>query len=155
MADRSGGSERRVSVERVIAAPAARIFDLLADPARHHEIDGSDSVVAPRGDAPERLALGARFGMSMRQGVPYPVTNEVVEFEEGRLIAWRHLGHHVWRYELEPVDDGAATIVTETWDYGPSMWPNVFVERSGWDKGHRRDMEKTLERLEAVLLQGV
>lgn len=150
MADRSGGSERRVSVERVIAAPAARIFDLLADPARHHEIDGSDSVVAPRGDAPERLSPGARFGMSMRQGVPYPVTNEVVEFEEGRLIAWRHLGHHVWRYELEPVDDGSRTRVVETFDWGPArasfLYPLVRIPQR-----NRAAMERTLERLDAVV----
>ncbi len=32
------------SVERVIPAPAEKIFDLLADPSRHREIDGSGSV---------------------------------------------------------------------------------------------------------------
>ena len=36
------------SVERVIAAPPEKIFDLLADPARHHDIDGSGSVVIAR-----------------------------------------------------------------------------------------------------------
>jgi len=51
-----------VSVERVIAAPADRIFDLLADPARHHDIDGSGSVRDAK-DGPARLELGAKFGM--------------------------------------------------------------------------------------------
>ena len=31
---------------------------------------------------------------------------EVVEFEEDRRIAWRHYGHHIWRYTLEPTDGG-------------------------------------------------
>lgn len=26
------------------------------------------------------------------------------EFDEDRLIAWRHFAGHRWRYELEPVD---------------------------------------------------
>ena len=33
-----------VSVERVIDAPAAAIFAIVADPSRHPEIDGSGSV---------------------------------------------------------------------------------------------------------------
>jgi hypothetical protein len=32
------------TVERVIHAPASAIFDLLADPHRHPEIDGSELV---------------------------------------------------------------------------------------------------------------
>ena len=101
--------KRAVSVERVIAASPDAIFDVLADPRRHAEIDGSGSVKKVREGTPERLALGAHFGMDMKIGMPYRVQNEVVEFEEDRKIAWRHLGHHVWRYELEPVAEGTAS----------------------------------------------
>lgn len=145
--------EKTVRVSRRIDAPPEKVFAILSDASRHPEIDGSGTVKSIVD--PKPLRLGDTFSANMRIGFPYRVKNRVIEFEENRRIAWRHIGRHIWRYELEPVDDGAATIVTETWDYGPSMWPNVFVERSGWDKGHRRDMEKTLERLEAVLLQGV
>ena len=48
-------------------------------------------------------------------GVPYLTKNTVVEYDEDRLIAWRHLGKHRWRYELEPVEGG--TKVTETFDW--------------------------------------
>ena len=48
-------------------------------------------------------------------GVPYKITNKVVEFEQDRRIAWRHFGAHRWRYELVATDDGG-TQVTETWD---------------------------------------
>lgn len=90
-----------ISRSRTIPAPAGRIFDLLADPAAHPRFDGSGSVKAARGN-PSRLSLGDRFGMDMRIVVPYRITNEVVELEEGRRIAWRHYGGHIWRYELKP-----------------------------------------------------
>ena len=94
-------STKVVSTERVIAAPADRIFAVLADPRQHTVIDGSGTVKRTR-TGPDRLSLGAKFGMAMHHWVPYPVTNTVVEFEEGRRIAWRHMAHDVWRYELEP-----------------------------------------------------
>jgi hypothetical protein len=74
-----------------IAAPAEIIFDILADPAQHPKIDGSTTVRRLRG-SPRRLSAGSKFSMSMRLfGVPYRVTNRVVEFELNRLIAWRTL----------------------------------------------------------------
>jgi uncharacterized protein YndB with AHSA1/START domain len=91
----------QVSTTRVIAASADRIFGVLADPAQHPGIDGSGSVQAPRGDPPARLALGSKFGMAMRIGVRYGVENEVVEFEEGRRIGWRHDAGVTWRYQLD------------------------------------------------------
>src|SRR5262249_20214185 len=48
--------------------------------------------------------------------------NHVVEFEEGRLIAWRPAEPgqpppgHLWRWELEPLED-ATTRVTHTYDW--------------------------------------
>jgi hypothetical protein len=48
--------------------------------------------------------------------------NHVVEFEEGRLIAWRPSEPgspppgHLWRWQLEPLD-GGRTRVTHTYDW--------------------------------------
>lgn len=111
----------RVSVQRLIPAPAEAIFDLLADPGRHREIDGSGTLVGARSTGERRLALGDSFGMNMNWGVPYSTKNVVVEFEENRRIAWQTLAPaplstlvtgRIWRYDLEPADGG--TIVTET-----------------------------------------
>src|SRR5688500_10263203 len=101
---------RSVSLSTIVNAPPATVFALLADPHRHPEFDGSGTVKG-RVSGPHALSLGDRFGMRMRLGLPYVISNKVVEFEQDRVIAWRHVGHHVWRYELEPVDDG--TRVTE------------------------------------------
>ena len=60
-----------ISDSRVLPFPADAIFDVLASPAGHVEMDGSGTV---RGVAsgPERLRDGARFRMKMKLGVPYP-----------------------------------------------------------------------------------
>ncbi len=61
--------------------------------------------------------------MAMRVGVPYTMVSKVIEFDEGRRIAWqtrgptalgRFFGGRIWRYELTPSGDD--TLVRETWD---------------------------------------
>lgn len=142
------GEQQRVSVERVIPASPARIFEVLADPRLHPLIDGSGTVKGAV-TGPARLAPGARFGMRMRIVLPYRVENEIVEFEEGRRIAWRHFGGHRWRYELFPEADGS-TLVRETFDWATSLWPRG-IELLGYPRRHPSAMARTLERLEAYL----
>ena len=129
----------------IIDAPAAEIFDLLADPRRHHTFDGSGTVKESRMEAPERLEMGSKFGMKMKQyGMPYRITSEVVEFEENERIAWRHMGRHVWRYTLEPAEGG--TKVTEEFDGRPS--PIKFALRlAKVPQKNAEAIEQTLVRL--------
>jgi uncharacterized protein YndB with AHSA1/START domain len=136
-----------ISRSRTIAAPPDAIFDVLADPRRHAEIDGSGTVVEPRAGGPERLELGSKFGMKMKWGVPYRMTNTVVEFDQNKLIAWCHPGGHRWRYELEEVDGG--TKVTETFDPTTSKAKFVLKAMKVSDK-HGPSIEKTLEKLDQV-----
>lgn len=140
-------SRKLVWAERFVPAPAAAIFDLLADPRRHHEIDGSGSVVAARVDAPTRLSLGARFAMDMRIVVPYRMTNTVVEFEEGQRIGWRHVGGHVWRYVLTPAEGG--TTVREEFDYSTNRAPLLLVAMRAV-ANNERAIERSLDRLAAL-----
>jgi hypothetical protein len=135
---------RIVSFSTIVSAPAADIFNLLADPRRHNEIDGSGSVQAAQINAPERLTLNARFGMKMRIAVPYKIENTVVEFEEGKTIAWRHMGGHIWRYILEPVDGG--TKVTEQFDWNKSRSP-LLLQIINAPKNNGKSIQKTLENL--------
>ncbi len=129
----------------VVNAPASEIFDLLADPSRHHEIDGSGTVRDPRTTAPDRLSPGAKFGMKMKYGVPYSITNTVVDFVENEVIAWRHLGKHVWRYTLEPVEDGR-TKVTEEFDWRTALFP-PGLKLINAPRDNAEAIEKTLQRL--------
>jgi uncharacterized protein YndB with AHSA1/START domain len=146
-----------VSVERLIAAPPEEIFDILADPSQHPVIDGSGMLVESKAAAPERLRLGSTFGMSMKLGIGYSMVNEVVEFEEGRRIAWkarppgtlgRFLGGRIWRYELSPAEGG--TRVRESWDLTEDH-QRLLLRLGPTPKQTRRSMEKTLERLAEVL----
>lgn len=145
-----------VSVERLIPAPAAAIFDLIADPERHRDIDGSGTVREARGSS-SRLELGSRFGMSMRMGVPYAMSSTVVEFEENRRLAWqtrgpgplgRFVAGRIWRYELEPVEGG--TLVRESWDITQESPLTRPVVRRG-AAVTRRNMAATLERIEELV----
>ena len=130
---------------RFVPAEPQAIFDLLADPAQHPMIDGSGSVRSAT-EAPERLALGSKFSMSMKLGVPYKITNEVVEFDEPSLIAWQHMGKHIWRYRLRPVDGG--TEVTEEFDFRPARSATA-LKLSGAPKRNAKAIEATLDRLVA------
>ena len=144
-------TEYVVAVTRPIAAPAATIFALLADPARHASFDGSGTVRRAVAAAPARLTLGARFGMDMRLGMPYRITNTVVEFEEGRRIAWHHVGGHVWRYLLDPSADGTATVVTEEFDWTNAR-SRLMIRLVGYPERNRRSMDRTLARLDELVV---
>ena len=144
------------TVERLIAAPPEKIFDLLSDANRHPDIDGSGTVRAARGE-PDRLRLNSTFGMSMRMGVPYSMVSTVVEYENNRLLAWQtrgptkigqYVGGRIWRYELEPVDGG--TLVRESWDISQESRITKPVVRMG-AASTRKHMAATLERIEQLV----
>jgi len=145
-----------LSIERVIPAPAAAIFDVLADPRRHPEVDGSGTLRQPRPSAPARLSQGATFAMDMHRVIGYGMISTVTEFDERRRIAWapkpangrgaRFFGR-IWRYELEPVDGG--TLVRETWDISHDGF-RVLLRHLAASRT-RRDMVKSLERLESLV----
>lgn len=110
---------RVVRAERVVAAAAGRVFELVADPAQQPRWDGNDNLdVAEPGQRVR--AVGDVFTMRTTKGNVRE--NHVVEFEEGRRIAWRPAEPgeeppgHLWRWELEPVDAGH-TRVTHTYDW--------------------------------------
>jgi len=141
-------TSRAESARTTIAAPAGVVFDILADPRQHARIDGSGTV-RDVASGPDRLALGSRFSMSMQLGAPYRMGNRVVEFEEGRLIAWRHVGAHRWRYALTALDDDTTEVV-ETWD--PDAYP-APVRHLLWRVAGPRvrpALPATLERLKAA-----
>lgn len=139
-------SAQQVSHSVVVNATPEQVFALLADPRKHAEIDGSGTVRSGV-SGPEKLSQGATFGMRMKMfGLPYGIKNEVVEYDENRRIAWRHFGHHVWRWELEPVDGG--TKVTETFDWAPARSPTI-LERVGFPARNEKGIEQTLARLQS------
>jgi len=147
------------TVERVIPAPPEKIWALVADPRRHKDINGNDTV-RDAFDVPQQLALGSTFGMNMEFGGDYTMVNTVIEYDENRRIAWqarppaggsrwRHMfGGRIWRFELEPVDGG--TRVRESWDvsqegtFGTRWLVRLYGTKT------KANMVRTLDRIEAL-----
>ena len=132
-----------VSASREIAADPAPIFELIADPVQQPRWDGNDNLArAPEGQRVR--GTGDVFTMELTRGAIRE--NHVVEFEEGRRIAWRPAEPgqrppgHLWRWELEPAGV-ARTRVTCTYD-----WTQLTDE-----KRFPRARATTAERLRASL----
>jgi uncharacterized protein YndB with AHSA1/START domain/predicted enzyme related to lactoylglutathione lyase len=111
--------ERVVSASQVVAAPPEVIFRLIAEPSLQPTWDGNDNLRSA--EPGQRVhAVGDVFTMTLTRGQVRE--NHVVEFEEGRLIAWRPspVGKkqpgHLWRWQLLPREDGT-TLVTHTYDW--------------------------------------
>ena len=111
---------RVVSATREIDAAPERIFDLIADPAQQPRWDGNHNLAeAPAGQRVRRT--GDMFTMTLTNNGAVR-ENHVVEFDEGRRIAWRPAEPgrqppgHLWRWELEPAG-ASRTRVTHTYDW--------------------------------------
>lgn len=142
--------EQIVSESITIQAPAHVVFDIVADPRQHARIDGSGSVKAVT-IGPDRLSQDAQFGARMKLfGLPYRITNRVVEFDTDRRIAWRHFGGHRWRYELESLGS-SETRVTESFDY--SRYTGVAagaIKLAKFPARNRQGIHDTLAKLKAA-----
>ena len=143
------GNPKIKSARIIVEASPSTIFAILSNPKRHRDIDGSATVTA-NVSGPEALVLGSKFGMKMRLGITYWITNTVVEYKKDELIAWRHFGRWRWRYELTALGNGS-TQVTESFDgtYAPAVaqaWLN-FRKAYPWTQ---LAVAKTLVRLKAV-----
>ena len=112
--------DHRISTfSRDIDAPAAVLFELIADPAEQPRWDGNDNL-SQAAHGQRVHVVGDVFTMTTTRGAVRE--NRIVEFEEGRRIAWRPnepgkpAPGHLWRWELEPVDEHT-TRVTHTYDW--------------------------------------
>ena len=142
-----GQLPRVVRASRDIAADAARIFELIADPAHQPSWDGNDNLAEAAGGQRVRH-VGDVFTMTLT-GDGAVRENQVVEFDEGRRIAWRPAEPgqdppgHLWRWELEPIDS-TRTRVTHTYDWS-QLKDEKRVRRA---RATRADnLQASLERL--------
>ena len=165
------GESSPVEVSRRIAAPAGLVFEILANPQRHMEFDGSDML---RGAVANRpiSAVGDTFTMKMhRLGRDYLMINYVVEFEPDRRIFWEPApgdpgtaggdpsrvgvpAGYRWGYRLTP-DGDDTTVVTEVFDCGPEEIRRALLREGGaWINGTNsviESMTASLERLEGIV----
>jgi hypothetical protein len=140
---------QQVSYTAEVNAPAAELYAIVADPRRHHELDGSGTV----GDnivAPERLVPGARFSTKMKMfGLPYRITSTITAMKPDELVEWRHPLGHRWRWEFAALSP-TSTRVTETFDYrdtGAVKDTVHYYELMGFAKGNAKGIQATLNKL--------
>ena len=140
---------RVVSAAREIAAGPERIFELIADPAQQPRWDGNDNLAEGRPGQRVRR-VGDVFTMTLTHGGVRE--NHVVEFDEGRLIAWmpaeagRKRPGHLWRWELEPLG-ASRTRVTHTYDWTGLTDKKRFPRAQSTDAGR---LNASLDRLAAL-----
>ena len=108
-----------VSASREIAAPADKIFELIADPSLQPQWDGNDNL-AHAATGQRVRTVGDVFTTTLTTGSDR--SNHIIEFEEGRRIAWlpsepgKAPPGHLWRWQLEPLSN-ARTLVIHTYDW--------------------------------------
>ncbi|GAA1073372.1 SRPBCC family protein [Tsukamurella spumae] len=123
----------RMSTTRVIAASPDRVFAVLADPARHVDIEPTDWV-RDAIDAAPLDHVGQMFSVNMymeQVGGDYVMENKVTEFERDRVIGWLpgtrragewRAGGWWWRYDLAPSGDGTQVTLTYDWTDTPQSF---------------------------------
>ena len=160
-------SATQLRVSRSVDAPARRIFDLLADPSRHTEIDGSGMLRGVAGSAGPVTGVGEQFFMEMFQDAlgDYQMANRIIAFERDRLIGWQprmerapasapDMGGHgprgqTYTYELNAGGDGTTT-VTQIYDWSAVTAPEIIARMPRVSEAQLLD---TLDRL-AVAVGG-
>lgn len=109
---------------RTINAPATEIFDLLSNPERHTEFDGS-GFLRSAVKSQRITAVGDTFRMNMEgphMGGEYQMDNHVSGFQPGILIAWKPAPAGTeppgweWLYELKSAGSDS-TEVSLTYDW--------------------------------------
>ncbi len=116
--------DKQIQVQRTINAPAASVFDVLSNPHKHEQLDGSGFV---RGlDRGDRITkTGQQFRMNMtgdHMGGEYQTDNVISAFDENKLIGWKTApaGSEPpgWEWLWELKSSGSdSTDVTLTYDW--------------------------------------
>lgn len=143
-----------VRASREISAGAEAVFELIADPAQQPRWDGNDNLASAPGGQRVR-AVGEVFTVTLTHDGAVR-ENHVVEFVEGRLIAWKPAEPdqdppgHLWRWELEPLD-ASRTLVTHTYDWAQLRDETRFARARSTTA---KKLQASLDRLAALAGQG-
>jgi uncharacterized protein YndB with AHSA1/START domain len=129
--------EKKIEVHRTIDAPTTAVFDVLSNPQRHVELDGSGFVVSD--DRTDRITgTGQTFRMNMsgdHMGGDYQTDNVVTGYDENKLLAWQTAPAGTeppgweWVWELD-ADGPDATRVTLVYDWSNVTDPDLLAKVS-------------------------
>ena len=146
---RQENSLRVVRVAREIGASPERIFELIADPTQQPRWDGNENL---KDAAPGQRVRAVGDVFSMRLTMGSVRENHVVDFTEGRRIAWRPAEPgqpppgHLWAWELEPLGP-SRTLVTHTYDWTELVDQQRFARARATTA---QKLQASLDRLAAL-----
>ena len=149
--------DQKITVSRRIDASTSDVFDVLTNPHRHHELDGSGFVTGI--DHGDRItATGQSFRMNMtgdHMGGDYQTDNVVTGFDPHHLVAWQTApaGQEPpgweWLWELK-ADGSDATDVTLTYDWSKVTDPQI-LEKVSFPLVSQSQLEDSLARLASAV----
>ena len=150
-------SGTNVRLSKTFEATADALFDLLAQPDRHAELDGSDMVVSAAHGA--RLSeIGQKFTMNMHWdhlGGDYQTDNYVNELVPNRRLGWltadagAEPAGWAWLWEFEPNPQGGSE-VTLTYDWSQVTDPEV-LSRVEFPVVSRAQLKESMDNLAAAV----
>ncbi|UVI35844.1 SRPBCC family protein [Brevibacterium spongiae] len=138
-----------VTAETEIAAPAEAVFELIADPHRQPEWDGNDNLGSAV-DGQRVRGTGTSFITTLTKGVDRE--NHIVDFAEGRRIAWKpsEVGGEPfgqkWVWEIEAAGQGTCR-VRHTYDWTELRDPQRLPRAQSTTESN---LVASLDRLKAL-----
>lgn len=142
---------------RTIEAPADAVFEVLTNPKRHREFDGSGFVRSE--DQGDRItATGQVFTMNMEgdhMGGEYKTDNHVTGYVKDKLVAWQTAPAGTepkgweWVWELEP-NGQRETQVSLTYDWS-KVTDKELLQKISFPLVPEADLEESLQLLSSVV----
>lgn len=149
--------DKSISVQRTIDAPTTAVFDVLSNPERHAEIDGSGFVVSD--EKTDRItATGQVFRMNMagdHMGGDYQTDNTVTGYDANHLLAWQTAPADTdppgweWVWELQ-AEGSEATDVRLTYSWDKVTDPGI-LEKVTFPLVDQTALESSLNNLAAAV----
>jgi len=149
--------DQKITVSRTIDASTSAVFDVLSNPERHAELDGSGFVISD--EKSDRItATGQSFRMNMtgdHMGGDYQTDNLVTGYDENKLLAWKTAPAGAeppgWEWLWELSADGAdSTEVTLTYDWS-AVTDRELLQKLSFPLVPESALEESLGRLAAAV----
>lgn len=152
-------TDASITASRIVDASSDAIFDVLSNPEKHAQIDGSGMVQSD--EKTDRItAVGQVFTMNMfwdKLGGDYRTDNHVVGFDENKLLAWKTADSGQkpagweWVWELEPQGPDS-TNVSVTYDWS-SVTDKDVLKKISFPVVEQESLEESLGNLASAVSQ--
>jgi uncharacterized protein YndB with AHSA1/START domain len=150
-------TDTSITVSRTIDASTTALFDVLSNPQRHVELDGSGFVLSD--EKTDRItATGQVFRMNMsgaHMGGDYQTDNHVIGYDPNHLLAWQTAPADTappgweWVWELQ-AQGSDATEVTLTYDWS-KVTDKELLQQVGFPLVSAHQLEDSLGNLASAV----